>query len=186
MRFDQLRIKLEEASVDVAELSDEELDKMVDDLEWDDIKDLYPEDEDELEDHLEDQQESYTEDDNKEEVKEDFLFEKLSASARMRKRMSFMRNKPKTTMARNVKLRRAATSQVLLKRAKVAARRALYKKFLRGRNKATMSASEKDRIEAQIARMKNIQINIANKMLPKIRSLESKRLASIRGGKKKK
>jgi hypothetical protein len=50
-------------------------------------------------------------------------------------------------------------------------------KFLRGRNKAQLSAQEKDQIEAQVNRMAALQANLAVKMLPKVRELEKKRLA---------
>lgn len=173
MKFSELKRIINELSAeDIESLSDEELEKMVDDLEWEDISDLYdgePEEEDE---------------EDEEEVNEELLDEKLSASSRMRKKMSMIRRKAKTTMARNIKLRRSASMNVIQKRAKVAARRALYKRFLRGRNKASLSASEKDQIEARVSRMKNIQNNLAMKMIPKIRKLEQKRLASVRGSKK--
>lgn len=172
MKFSELKQIINELSAeDIESLSDEELDKMVDGLEWEDISDLYdgePEEDEE----------------DEEEVNEELLDEKLSASNRMRKKMSMIRRKAKTTMARNIKLRRSASMNVIQKRAKVAARRALYKRFLRGRNKASLSASEKDQIEARVSRMKNIQNNLAMKMIPKIRKLEQKRLASVRGSKK--
>ena len=183
MNYKQFKQLIEQSSsIDVDDLSDDELDKMVDDLEWDDIGDLYPSDEDELEDHLTDEEE--------EEIKLDEdvaqLDEKLSAATRIKKRMSFVRHKARTTMARNIKMRRAAPTDVLMKRARVAARRAMYKKFLRGRNKAALSAGEKDRIEAQVARLKNVQVNLAARMMPKIRTLQAKRLAHLRGAKRKK
>ena len=171
MKFSEFkRIVLEGVEEEIEDLSDEEIDKMVDDLEWEDISDLY------------DQEEDDEEEDEK--VNEEVLDEKLSASSRIRKKMSMIRRKAKTTMARNIKLRRSAPNTVLQKRARVAARRALYKRFLRGRNKASLSASEKDQIEARVSRMKNIQANLAMKMMPKIRKLEQKRLASVRGKKK--
>lgn len=172
MKLDEFKKRLYDAFEHIGDMTDAELDKMVDELEWEHIQDMYPDDEDELERCLDDRCD--------EDLDEDTVVEGISATARMRKRMSFMRNAPKTRIARNTKLRRAASSQVLRNRARVAARRSLYKKFLRGRKKASMTASEKDRIETQISRMKNIQFNLANRMIPKIRELEIKRLASIR------
>ena len=175
MRFSELKQIINELSEkDIESLSDDELDKMVDNLEWEDISDLYDGEPEEDEEPEED----------KEEVNEELLDEKLSASARIRKKMSMIRRKAKTTMARNIKLRRSAPHTVLQKRAKVAARRALYKKFLRGRSKSSLSASEKDQMEARINRMKNIQANLAMKMMPKIRKLEQQRLAHVRSKKK--
>ncbi|NBW53678.1 MAG: hypothetical protein EBR39_07155, partial [Betaproteobacteria bacterium] len=111
---------------------------------------------------------------------EEFLDEKLSAQARLKKRQAFARFRGKRNVARGMKLRRASSMNVLKKRAVLAARRAVYKRFLRGRDKATLSAAEKDRIEQQVGRMKFIQAAIATKMLPKMRAIEQKRLANLR------
>jgi hypothetical protein len=46
------------------------------------------------------------------------------------------------------------------------------------------AASEKDRIEQQVGRLKVIQTTLAQRMIPKIRSIEQKRLASYRTRKK--
>ena len=146
------------------EFSENDINEMVDSLEWEDIVDLYPE-----EDLIE------------EETLQ--LDEKLSAQARLKKRQSFARGKSKRTTAKGIKLRRASTPEVLQKRAQLAARRAIYQRMLRGRDKSTLSASEKDRIEQQVARMKNIQASIATRMVPKMRSIEQKRLAHYRGSK---
>ena len=146
--------------------SEDEINEMVDSLTWEDMVDLYPE-----EDLIEEEAEQ--------------LDEKLSAQARLKKRQTFARGKGKRTTAKSIKLRRASTPEVLQKRAQLAARRAIYQRMLRGRDKSTLSASEKDRIEQQVARMKNIQSSIATRMVPKMRSIEQKRLAHYRGGSKK-
>jgi hypothetical protein len=140
--------------------------KMVDTLTWGDIVDLYPE-----EDLIEEETEQ--------------LDEKLSAQARLKKRQGFARGKSKRNTAKTIKLKRSSTPEVLQKRAQLAARRAIYKRMLRGRDKSALSASEKDRIEQQVAKMKNIQASIATRMVPKMRSIEQKRLANYRGGSKK-
>jgi len=148
------------------QFSEADINEMVDTLEWEDIVDLYPE-----EDLIE------------EEALQ--LDEKLSAQARLKKRQTFARGKGKRTTSKSIKLRRASTPETLQKRAQLAARRAIYARMLRGRDKSTLSASEKDRIEQQVARMKNIQSSIATRMVPKMRSIEQKRLANYRGGSKK-
>mgnify|MGYP003337844364 CR=1 FL=1 len=148
------------------QISDDDINEMVDELTWDNIIEFYPED-DLIEEGVEQ------------------LDEKLSAQARLKKRQTFARGKGKRTTAKSIKLRRASTPEVLQKRAQLAARRAIYQRMLRGRDKSTLSASEKDRIEQQVARMKNIQSSIATRMVPKMRSIEQKRLAHYRGGSKK-
>jgi len=155
------------------DISEEEIDKMVKSLQWEDIVDLYEDDELVYE----------PSDDEEEELESDSLEEKLSVQARLKKRQAFMRFKGKRNVARGMKLRRASSMNVLKKRAVVAARRAVYQRFLKGRDKSTLSATEKDRIEQQVGRMKFMQAAIATKMLPKMRSIEQKRLAGYRNRK---
>ena len=147
-------------------LSEEEIDKLVNSLSWDDIVDLYSEDE-------------LVEDDN------DDLNEAISAQGRLKKKQAFARSKGKRLTSRNLKLRRASDPTTLQKRARIAARNALYRRLLKGRDKSSLTASEKSRIEAQVARMKNVMSTIQQKFVPKIRSIEQKRLASYRGSKQK-
>lgn len=143
------------------EVSDDELLKIVDSVEWVDMVDLY--EDDEL-------------------IYEEVLFEEgLSAQARMKKRQAFARMKSKRNLARRIKLKRASTTEVLKKRAVIAARNALYRKLLRGRNKATLSAAEKTRIEQQVKRLKSIQSSLVPRLLPKMRAIERKRLAAPKG-----
>ena len=160
-------------------ISEEDIDEIVNNLTWEDIADLYEDDElvDDAESEEEDEDD---EEEDEEHVKEEYLDEKLSAQARLKKRQAFARFRGKRNVARGMKLRRASSMNVLKKRAVLAARRAVYKRFLRGRDKSTLSAAEKDRIEQQVSRMKFIQAAIATKMLPKMRDIEQKRLASFR------
>lgn len=166
----------EEQKADEEKISDEEMQKMVDDLDWEDIEDLYGDDE-KIEDEEEDDE------DNKKEVNEQTLYEKLSIQARTKKRQSFSRTKGVRNVARTMKLKRSSSTEVLQKRAVLAARRALYQRFLRGRDKSSLSASEKDRIEQQVKNLKNIQASLATRMMPKIRAIEQKRLANYRANK---
>lgn len=166
----------EKKSSEEEALNDDEIDQLVDEMTWEDIVDLY----DDIELTYEKDDDEESEDEDEDELKEDFLDEKLSVQARLKKRQAFARMRGKRNVARNIKLRRASSIEILKKRAVVAARRAVYKRFLRGRDKSTLSAAEKDRIEQQVARMKYMQTAIATKMLPKMRSIEQKRLAGYR------
>lgn len=143
-------------------ISDEEIERMVESLTWEDIIDLYPE---------------------SELIEDSSLDEALSAQARLKKRQAFARNRSRRNIAKGLKLRRSSSPEILKKRAVAAARRAMYKRLLRGRDKSSLSASEKNRIEQQVSKMKSIQQTIVNKMLPKIRSIEQSRLAHYRGKK---
>jgi hypothetical protein len=153
---------LEEKNEELVEFSEDDINEMVDSLEWEDIVDLYPEEDLEIEEQLE---------------------EKISAASRLKRRQSFRRGKNKRNIAKTIRLRRSSTPQQLKSRAMSAARRSMYARMLKGRNKASLSASEKDRMEAQVGRMKNITAVVAMRMVPKLRSLEQKRLAHKRGGK---
>ena len=148
------------------QFSEDDINEMVNNLTWEDIVDLYPE-----EDLIEEES--------------DQLDEKISAQSRLKRRQGFARGKSRRNTAKGMKLRRTSTPQILQKRAQLAARRAIYQRLLRGRDKSSLSASEKDRIEQQVKGMKNIQASIATRMVPKMRSIEQKRLAHYRGGSKK-
>jgi hypothetical protein len=148
------------------EFSDDDINEMVDSLEWEDIIDFYPE-----EDLIE------------EEVEQ--IDERLTAQSRLKRRQGFARGKSKRNTAKGIKLRRASSPDTLEKRAQLAARRAIYQRLLRGRDKSTLSASEKDRVEQQVKSLKSIQSSIATRMLPKIRSIEQKRLSNYRSGSKR-
>jgi hypothetical protein len=146
--------------------SENDINEMVDSLTWEDIVDLYPE-----EDLIEEETEQ--------------LDEKISAQSRLKRRQGFARGRTKRNTSKGIKLRRASTPAILQKRAQLAARRAIYQRLLRGRDKSSLSASEKDRVEQQVKNMKNIQVSIATRMVPKMRSIEQKRLANYRGGAKR-
>lgn len=147
---------------EVTLLPDEEklIEDIVDTFEWDDLVEFYDEDELVYED----------EDGN--------LQEKITAQSRLRKRQAFSRFRGKRNSAKGIKLKRASSMEVLKKRAVGAARRALYKRILRNRDKSSLSASEKDRVEQQVGRLKFMQTALATRLLPKMRSIEQKRLSS--------
>jgi hypothetical protein len=168
-------IKEEKKNIEDETISDEEIANIVDELTWEDIVDLYDEEE-LIYDDSDDEEPEDEEDDGD-------LNEKISVQSRLKRRQAFARMRGKRNAARNIKLRRASSMDVLKKRANLSARRAVYKRFLRGRDKSTLSAAEKDRIETQVGRMKYMQQAIATKMLPKMRGIEQKRLANYRSKK---
>lgn len=137
------------------DFSEEDLEKMAKELEWEDIFDLYHEHELAMEKSVD---------------------EAISPASRIQRRMRFARTSSKRNLAKFLKLHRVSDVKTLQIRAQKAARRALMNKFLRGRNKALMSASEKMQIEAQVNRLKAVQQNLAIKMMPRIREIEKQRL----------
>jgi hypothetical protein len=141
------------------ELSEEELDQLADSLSWEDIEDLYSPDEF---------------------VMEEEIVEDISATSRMQRGQKFRSMKMKMLQARKMKLKRASSVDVLKRRSKLAARRVIMKRYLRGRNKSQISAQEKNRLESQIRNMPNVVGSLSNKLLPKMRKLEQKRLSNLR------
>jgi hypothetical protein len=142
-------------SVDITE---EELDSIVEELQWEDIAELW---------------------EDSEFVEE--LDEAISATARMKKSQKFKSRKTAVGQSRRLKLKRAASTDVINRRSKVAARQAIIRKLLKGRQKHQLSAAEKDRIEKQASNILSGQKGLVARMVPKVRSLERSRLA----GKKK-
>jgi hypothetical protein len=142
-------------------LEDEELNNMVKSLKWDDIADTYQNEELVVE-----------------QLEEDVLDEKLTAAARLKKQRDFRRSGVKRNIARGLRLQRVSSPDRLKKRAIVAARRLLSRKFLRGRDKSELSPQEKDLLEQRLKRMQElgIQATLATRLMPKIRSIEQKRL----------
>jgi hypothetical protein len=64
----------------------------------------------------------------------------------------------------------------LKKKAIVHARKMILQRLLRGRNKSSLSAAEKSRIENIIDRAKGAVVRISNRLMPKLRELEQQRL----------
>jgi hypothetical protein len=59
------------------------------------------------------------------------------------------------------------------------ARNLIMQRLLKGRKKASLSAAEKDRIEKILKSSKNAVIRISNRLMPKLRDLEMKRLRKV-------
>lgn len=139
------------------ELSEEDIDSMVEELQWEDIVDLY--EDDEL-------------------IEESIVLEDITAAQRIKMSQRFKSRKYLLAMARKIKLKRASDMPVLKRRAKMASRKMIYKKLLKGRDKSDLSPQEKNTMEKRVSRILKIYKNIPVKMLPKVREIERKRLAN--------
>ena len=151
---------------ELPKISEEEIDEMVNELSWESIYDLY---------------------DSTEIIQEELdigeLEEDISAQSRLKRRQGFARFKGKRNTIKGMKLKRTSTPDTLKARAESAARRSLYARLLRGRDKSSLSASEKNRIEKQVKSMKAVQSTLVLRMIPKIRAIEQKRLKNYRSAK---
>ena len=133
---------------------------------WEDLEYYYPEeDEDEDED--------------------DTLDEGLTPQGRIRKKFAAMRGKVRRNMARNIQMKRIATPDRIKSRSIRAARNMVYKRLLRGRDRSSLSAGEKTRVEAQIKRMAPMVARLSVRLLQKERKRDQQRVVNIRTKKKK-
>jgi len=148
--------------------SEDDYDKDIEGLSWEDIFHLYDDDEVVVDKKLKDELD--------EEVNEDVLLEGLSIMQRIKKRIDFMKTERRRMVARRVALARSSTLDRLKRRSKVAARKVLEKRFLAGRGKDELSSDEKSKIEKRLRDMGDVQNNLATKLMPKIRDLEKQRL----------
>jgi hypothetical protein len=150
---------------------EKELEADVLSLSWDDMVDLYDEDEIEY-------------DDSPEEEGED-LEEGITPAGRLKKRFNAMRSKSRRMMARNIAIKRVSSPEKLKSRSIRAARRMVYKRLLRNRDISTVSSSEKTRLEAQIKRMAPMVARLSVRVMPAVRKLEQSRIKNSRMRKRK-
>lgn len=136
------------------QLDEQEIDSMVNNLKWKDIQDLYS-----VEDF------------------EDEINEAISPAERLKMAQRTRARKVMLTTARKIRLKKASPMPVLKKRSELAARKLIYKRLLKGREKTGMSPSEKNMIELRVKRMMKVYKNLPQKLVPKIRELERQRLA---------
>ena len=137
------------------DISEEDIDKMISDLQWEDIEDLY---------------------DEEDFVKEE-LQEAISASERLKMAQRTRARKAMLAISRKIKLKRPSAMPVLKRRSQLAARKMIYKKVLRGRNKAQLSPSEKDMAELRVKRILSTYKTLPQRLIPKIREIERTRLS---------
>jgi hypothetical protein len=132
------------------EITEEEIDALIESLEWEDVIHLFD--------------------------TEDMIIEDISAKERIKRGQRIKSRKVLLALARKVKLKRSAPLSTLTNRSKTDARRMIMKKMLKGRKKKNLSAAEKNSIEARTAMTMTMMKNLPAKMLPKIRQLQRDRL----------
>jgi len=149
---------LAEEKIPDDQLSEEEIDSLVNNLKWKDIEDLYSE-----------------EDFVTEEIE---MAEAISPAERLKMAQRMRARKTMLQTSRNIKLKRASPMPVLKRRSQLAARKLIYKKLLKGRTKPQMSPSEKNMIELRVKRIMKVYKNLPQKLMPKIREIERTRLSN--------
>jgi len=139
-------------------IKEEELNDWITVFTWEEISDLYEEEEFEKEEP-------------------ETLSEKISASSRITKGRQLKTRSPRLQLSKQIVLMRTSSPDVLNKRAKAAARRMLMKKFLQGKDKSALSAQERDRLENRVSSIIRMQPAVVTKMIQKVRTLERSRLS---------
>ena len=134
------------------EVTEDEIDALIESIEWEDIIHMYDDSE--------------------------LVMEAISATERIKMSQKLKSRKFLMAMARRVKLRRAAPTDILTRRSKVSARKMVMNKLLKGRNKTELSASERNNIEVRASKMLSMMKNLPTKLLPKVRELDRQRVAS--------
>lgn len=148
-------------------MSEADIDKMINDMKDDDFMEAY------------DDEEIYVIDDETGEqlhhMKEETIMEVLSRAERIRAKVRFAKTEAKRERKTRVALKTRSSVPVINKRARRLAinmmRQRLAKKPL-----DKLSIGEKERIEAIIARRKQVIDRIAMKMVPRVRKVENDRL----------
>lgn len=149
--------KADSTDFEVSEKDLKDIEKQIDSLTWDDISHL-----------LEDTEQN------------DYLLdEDLTAAQRMHKKMEFMKSKAKREIALRVALKRPSGQGKLKKKAIVHARNMIKARLLKGRDYSKLSAAEKNRIENILKKSHAAVARISNRLVPKIRELETQRLKRV-------
>lgn len=140
------------------DISDEELDQLVDSFTDDDLLDAYDEDEfEEIDESVEE------------------LNEILSRQARLRAKFRMKRTKVRREIKKKIVLKRRSNLETLQKRARKLAIKSIKQKFAKkGLDK--MSFADKVRVEKIVAKRKNAVDRLTRKLIPKVRKLEQNRL----------
>ena len=139
----------------------------IENSEWEDLVDYYDDEDLDYEDSDED------------------IAEGITPQGRLKKRFNMMRNKSRRNMARNLALKRVATPDRIKSRSVRAARNMVYSRVLRGRDRSSLSASEKTRLEAMVKRMAPTVGRLSIRLQQKERMIDRQRINNRNKRKKK-
>lgn len=154
------------------DLTDSEIDAMVESVSDEDIESLYEENEillvyedtgEEVEHHPD-------------EAKID-LMEVLSRQERLKGKIRLRKTAAKRSRSTKIALQRFSNPQTINKRARRLAIKLMKKRILRGRDPSKVSVGEKERIEKMMAKRKDLINRIAQKLVTRIRKVEKSRMS---------
>lgn len=112
--------------------------------------------------------------------------EALTVQQRLARARSLRKNRAKIAIGRKRAARKFASMDVLKRRSRKAARKAIYKKLTKGIDKKELSVARRREIEKKLEKMGPRIDRIAKKMLPKVRKMEKERKQAKRAKKKEK
>jgi hypothetical protein len=168
----KVRYMYEELELDEDfDLTEEEIDEIIDSLSEEDIFEAYDDDEFIIIDEEGNEVEIQVP------VSEEALMEVLSKMERMKARLRMAKYTPKLTAKRKIAMRTHSDSKKINKRARKLAVGLIKKKLLKGRDPASLSTSERERIERVIEKRKPIINRLAMKLTSKVRKTEKDRLS---------
>jgi hypothetical protein len=159
-----------------AELSDDDMDAMINNTQDHEFLDAYEDDELHIVDL--DTGESVEDGEN---IKEEALMEVLSRFERMRAKMRFAKTKSKRERRMAIALKSRSNTQTLNKRARHMAV-ILMKKRIARKPLSQLSIGEKERLDKIIQKRKAVIGRIAMKLTPRMRKIEQNRLSHTKGG----
>ena len=155
---------------ELANLSDEELEKIADGVTEDEIMDEYEDGELAVID-------AETGEECEEEPMSEQLMEVLSRVERMRARVRFAKTKAKRERREQIALKMRSSNKVINRRSRRLAVKLMKKRLLRGRNANAISVGEKERIERIVQKRKAVINRLAMKLAPRVRKTEQARLS---------
>ncbi len=157
------------------DLTDEEIDHIINTTPDDEFIDEYEDDEFGIIDP--ETGEEYDEEECSCTMEEQTILEVLSRTERMRARIRFAKSKAKRERKASIALRTRATTKTTNKRARRLAIKLMKKRLLRGRDYNKLSVGEKERVERVIQRRKAVIGRVAMKLVSRIRQVERARLS---------
>ena len=160
---------------DFEELSDEEIDSMVNSMTDDDLIEHGYDDDEVVAIDDETGEEIDLEDEEDEKVNEESLNEVLSRIERIKAKVRMRKTKAKRERKLSIALRKTSDTKTINRRARRLAIKSLKQRFAR-KPISKLSVAEKERLEQRIAKMKPVLNRIAMRMAPRVRKLERDRI----------
>mgnify|MGYP003139536063 FL=1 len=122
------------------------------------------------------------------ELEEDSLDEVLTKQQRIKRGRLMKRMAKRIAIKRKRKLKKRATKDELMNRAKKLARKKLAKKYLKGKDLSKLTFADRERLEKKLKGKSKVITRIAKKLLKSVKAADVARVASMRkkaGGNRK-